>query len=884
MKYWLRRIFRKQETEHQLDSELRFHLEQRIAERVETGETSEEACRQAHIEFGGVEAIKQECRESRRVHFFEVLLQDVRYGLRMLRRSPGFTAVAILTLTLGIGANTAIFSVVNGVLLNPLPYPHPEQLITLHESKPNFQYGSISYPNFRDWQKENRSFASMAIFRSSSFTLTGLGDAEQVRGYFVSSDFFPQLGITPVLGRNFRLGEDEIGAAPLALISEGFWQRKFGASKDALGKSITLDGKNYTIIGVIPARFGLTMIGFRTSNIYLPIGQWTNPLLPQRTAGLGIHGIGRLKPNFTIARAQADMERVSANLSAAYPDVNKGVGASLIPLTQLIVGEVRPFLLLLLVAVGFVLLISCVNIANLLLARSTLRKREFAVRIALGASAGRVIRQLLTESILLALSGGILGLCVSSVSIRAILNSVSSALPRAGEVTLDARVLGFTLVLSVISGIAFGLLPALRLRPELVSAVKERVLHSGGRWSVQRTFVVTEIALAMVLLVGTGLMVRSLTQLWNVNPGFNSHNLLTFGISLPPHMTNASPEAVRSSFRALEAELNSIPAVKASSFSWGAVPLQGDDEELFWMEGQPKPSSPNDMNWALNYVVGPDYLKAMQIPLVRGRFFTAHDDEHSPLVAVIDESLARRFFPSQDPIGKRINLSDQEKPAEIVGVVSHVRQWSLDDEDARELQPQLYRPFMQLPERNMVLAAGGVSVLLRFKGQSPGLVGEIRRHVRHLSSEHVLYDPMTMDQTISAGLATRRYSMALLSSFAALALLLAAIGIYGVISYFVGQRTQEIGVRMALGATRLNVIGLVLGQASRAALAGLLIGLVGSFALTRLLKNLLFGISATDPLTFIVVTVILGGAALLAGYLPARRATRVDPTVALRCE
>src|SRR6185437_1405573 len=524
MKYWLRRIFRKQGTEHELDSELRFHLEQRAADLVESGATREEANRRARLEFGGVEGIKEECRESRRVHLVETLLQDVRYGLRMLRRNPGFALVAILTLALGIGANTAIFSVVNGVLLNPLPYPHPEQLITLHESKPNFQYGSVSYPNFRDWQKNNRVFSSIAISRPTGFSLTGMGDAEQLTALFITTDLFPMLGIKPLLGRGLAAGEDEVGAGPVVLISAGFWQRKFGSSPEVLGKSLTLDARSYTIIGVVPNRPDLAE-GPQPNDLYVPIGQWTNPLLTSRGAGLGIHGIGRLKDGLTFELARSDMDRIAANLAAAYPKEDKGIGASLIPLRRQVVGRVQPFLIVLLACVGFVLLIACVNVANLLLARSISRKREFGVRTALGAPAGRIVRQLLTESILLAGCGGLLALFLAQWTTKFMLKTLPDALPRAEEIGMDAKVMFFTLAISVLCGVLFGLFPALRLsRLAMFSGMKEGDARSGSSsLRTQNTFVAVETALALVLLVGAGLMVRSLAKLWSIDPGFNPH-------------------------------------------------------------------------------------------------------------------------------------------------------------------------------------------------------------------------------------------------------------------------------------------------------------------------------------------------------------------------
>jgi predicted permease len=815
----------------------------------------------------------------------ETLWKDVSYGIRMLAKNPGFTLVAVLTLALGIGANTALFSVVNGVLLRPLPYPHPEQLVTLRESKPNFATGSISYPNFLDWKKDNRTFASMAIVRGNrSFILTGLGEAEQVDAAFVSSEFFEQLGVNPVLGRMIAPDDDRIGAAPTVMITAGFWKRKFGSAPDVLGKSLTLDGRDYPIIGVIPTTFDL-LGSLRSLEVYVPIGQWSNPLLMNRAAGLGIHGIGRLKPGVSIEQARADMERVTRNLAAAYPDADKGIGAAVIPFRKWMLGTVQPFLIVLFGAVGFVLLIACVNVANLLLARSTGRTREFAIRAALGAGRTRVIRQLLTESVLLALAGGGLGLVLAAWGTRAALGMLPTTLPRAGEIGLDARVLIFTMASSLLAGILFGLAPALKAsQPDLHETLKEGGRGgSGTRHRVQGTLVAAEISLALVLLIGAGLMVRTLAALWNVNPGFDANKALTFGFSLPPSMMNASPDAIRAALREVDSKFQSAPGVQAVSFSWGAIPLSGDDEWLFWIDGQPKPASENDMNWALDYVVGSDYLKTMGIPLESGRFFTARDDERAPRVAVVDEVLANKFFAGQNPIGKRLHLNSTGETVEIVGVVGHVNQWGLDADDREALRAQMYTPFMQLPDKAMSQSASGLGVLVR--SDRPAMVFEsIRQTNNQMNSQQVVYGAQTMNEIIASSLGTRRFSMILLGVFAALALVLSSVGIYGVISYLVGQRTHEIGIRMALGAQHKDVLRLVLVQGTRLALAGIGIGIVAALALTRLMANLLFGVSATDPLTFVGVALVLTIVALAACYIPARRAMRVDPIVALRYE
>ncbi|MGH9498859.1 MAG: ABC transporter permease [Terriglobales bacterium] len=819
------------------------------------------------------------------------LFEDVRYGMRVLRKAPGFTLVVVLTLALGIGANTALFSVVNGVLLNPLPYPNPDQLVTLHESKPNFETGSISYPNFRDWQKENKTFSAMAISRSTSIGLSDGGEPEQLSVELISSDFFSVLGVKPVIGRVFAHGEDEVGASPIILISAGLWKHKFASAPSILGKDITLDGKDYTVVGVIPANFDLLMRGssrsFHPSDAYLPIGQWGNPLLMNRGAGLGFHGVGRLRAGVTIQQAQADMDRVTRNLASAYPDIDRGIGAKLIPLKALIVKGIQPVLLVLLGAVGFVLLIACVNVANLMLARSTVRMREFAVRAALGASQSRVVRQLLTESTLLALAGGSLGLLLAAWGTRAALALLPAAVPRSQEIGLDSRVLLFTLLISVVAGLLFGLVPALRIsQRDVYSTLKEGARSvSGSRHRAQNAFVIVEMAMALVLLTGAGLMIRSLVRLWNVDPGFDPQNVLTFNVSLPPSTAQARPAAIRAAWREFDDKMKATPGVRFVSLLWGAFPMSGDDEALFWIEGHPKPSSEHDMNWALKYIVDPDYRPAMGLHLQRGRFLTAQDTEHSPLVVAVDDAFARKYFPNENPIGKRLYL-DQFDPdaAEIVGIVGHVKQWGLDRDESEALHAQVYLSFMQMTDQVMKLTAPGAGVVIRSTGAAPALFESLRHTSAQMSSQQIIYGPESMDEIISQSLGARRFSMILLGVFASLALLLAGVGIYGVIAYVVGERTREMGIRMALGAQRSDILWLILRQGGALAGAGVVVGIISSLGLARFMTDLLYGVRATDPLTFLAVAILLSLVALAACCVPALRAARVDPMVALRYE
>ncbi|HEY2820121.1 MAG TPA: ABC transporter permease [Candidatus Acidoferrum sp.] len=876
-----------------LEEELASHLKMSQQDRQDRGESPQQAAHSARREFGNVALVEHVTRDQWRGRRFDEFLQDLRFAIRTLRKSPGFTAIAILTLALGIGANTSLFSVVNAVLLNPVPYPHPEQLVMLHESKPNFRAGSISYPNFRDWRHDNHSFSSMAVARGSSFTLTGLGEAEELRAQFISTDYFSLLSVQPVLGRFFATGEDEIGSPPIVLISANFWHRKLSGSPDVIGKTLNLDGKAFTIAGVTPANFDLFQRVMVPTDIYAPIGQWTNPLLNKREAGLGIHGVGRLKPGITLEQATADMQRVTDNLAQAYPETDKGIGATLVDFRKEMLGDVQPVLIVLLGAVGFVLLIACANVANLLLARSTGRTREFAIRVALGAGRGRLARQLLTESLLLAMSGGALGLLLAQIATRTAVQVMPMQLPRAAQIGIDGRVLVFTAGISLLAGILFGIVPALRIsQPHLHDTLKEGGRGgSGSRNRAQGAFVVAEMAMALVLLVGAGLMVRSLVVLWRTSPGFEPTNVVTFGLALPPSILGAPAEAIRNQIRDLDRRFAATPGVEAASQSWGAFPLSGDDEQQFWIDGEPKPETENDMKWSLSYVVQPDYINVLKLPLSRGRFFNEHDDERSPRVAVVDEEFARKYFHGEDPIGKRVHLAHFDLNGngtlfEIVGVVGHVNQWGLDSDLKEELRAQIYFSCLQMPDDYVVGVPGGGGTFVAVRSALPTeqLVDALRRTSREINSDQAIYNVQTMDSVITASLAARKFSMILLASFAGLALLLSSIGIYGVVSYVVGQKTREIGLRMALGASRPAVMRMILSQGGKLAAAGVIVGLGASLALTRSMEAMLYGVSTSDPFTFIAVATLLTAVALAACYIPARRAMQVDPMVALRHE
>ena len=815
----------------------------------------------------------------------ESLLQDIRYGLRMLQKSPGFTAVAIVTLALGIGANTAIFSVVNGVLLSPLPYGQPEQLVAVYQRTPDFTDASIPYPNFLDWQRENRSFSALAAYRSDDFNLSGTGRPERLKAGMVSASFLPLFGVKPVVGRTFTDSEDQLGGAPVAVISEDLWKREFAASPDILGRAIDLNDTSYTIIGVVPEDFHYRNNNFNEDkDVYVPIGQWNDPVFRDRRAGMGMDAVGRLKPGVTVEQANADMNAVAAQLARIYPDSDKDSGVTLIPLKQNITGDIRPFLLVLLAAVGFVLLIACANVANLLLARSTARMREFTVRTALGASPGRIIRQLLTESVLLAMAGGLLGLIVAAWATQAAIKALPDALPRAEEIHLDARVLLFTLAASMIAGILFGLIPAFRTSSKnLQEILKEAGRGVIGRHRAQSTIVAVQMALALLLLAGAGLMIRSIGKLWDVNPGFDPRNVLSFQLAAGRPL-GSTPDEVRSAFRQLHDKLDAAPGVESLSLTAGASPMSGDSEIPFWLEGEPKPATQSEMKSSLFYLAQPDYLKVMGIRLVRGRFFTEADNETAPSVIVIDEQFAKRFLGGRDPIGQRVHFSILNTTAEIVGIVGHVKQWGLDENQSSPVLAQCYIPLLQTPDAFLTMFAHGVEVVARIR---PGMAHDLQpisRAAQSVNAGIVVYQTRTMTDVIAESMAAQRFAMALLGAFAALATILASIGIYGVISYIVSQRTHEIGIRMALGAKQGDVLRMMLSQAGRMAVIGVAIGLVAAVGLMRLMAKLLFGISTHDPITFTAVAVLLILVALGACYLPARRASVVDPMVALRYE
>jgi predicted permease len=818
-----------------------------------------------------------------------LLIQDLRYGLRTLARSPGFAAVAVVALALGIGANTAIFSVVNGVLLQPLPYADPASLMRLSERSPDFQTMSVAYPNFLDWKDQSRSFASLAAFRWEDYDLTGTGQPEHLSGKMVSADFFRVLGIHPVVGRDFDPRADRLGAAPVVLIDGGLWSRRFGSSPTVLGSQLRLSDRSYTIVGVVPAGFQLQ----GKADVYTLLEQWDDILARAREMHPGLYVVGRLKPGVTQTQAQSEMTAIAARLADAYPKSNARHGINVTPLAGVIVGNVRPTLLVLLGAVAFVLLIACANVANLLLARFTGRQKEIAIRSAMGAGRARVVRQLLAESVVLALAGGVAGLAVARWGTQAVLAAVPGGLPRMENIAVDGWVLGFTLGVSLLTGVVFGLAPALHISiADLHETLKEGSRgSSAGHRRLRSLLVVSEVAAALVLLAGAGLMLRTVRSLGGVDPGFDPARVLTFSVGLSPANTSSSARILQTFDQTVE-RIRNVPGVRSAGVT-SLIPLAGSDNEIpFYVTGRPRPTTQGDMLWALLYATDPGYLKAMDIPLLRGRYIGPQDMRRGSHVAVIDEVMARAVFPKEDPIGKSIMVADLSgtlgpevaAPMEIVGVVGHVSHWGLDSDAAGPVRNELYLPLSQVPEQFMKGIAASSTFVVRTAGDPLAALPAVRRAVLEAGNDQPVYGVQTLERIVSNSIADRRFSMLLLGIFAALALLLAAVGIYGVISYTVAQRTREIGIRMALGAGRFDVLKVVVAQGMAPVLAGLAIGLAASFGLTRLMAGMLYGVKAGDPVTLIGVALVLAAVALVATLVPARRAATVAPVVALRYE
>jgi predicted permease len=808
----------------------------------------------------------------------ETLLQDVRFAVRVLTKNPGFAVIAILTLAIGIGANTTIFSVVNGVLLNPLSFPQPERLVRVYDSTDDFSKSSVSYLNFKDWERGNRTFAYMTGFRGEDLNVTGGDEPEQVTGELVSASYFNTLGIQPTLGRSFTDAEDQAGGPPAAILTYGFWKKQFGGDPKILDRSVTLNGKSYNIVGVLPPDFH----AHEQAKIFTPLAQADKVILQDRELRWGIHVLGRLKPGVTVAEASADMESIRRNLQKQFPKAT-AKAIALVQFKQDMVGDIRPILLVLLGAVAFVLLIACANVANLLLARSAARKREFAIRTSVGASSGRIVRQLLTESALLSVCAGLLGIGIAYWGTDAALRLAPGSVPRMREIHIDMHVLLFVLGASLLTGILFGLAPALHAMRQNI----EQALRDGGRGSssdrriAQNIFVTSELGLALILLIGAGLMIRTLGRLWSVDPGFDPHKVVTMQVALSPKLGDDA-DNIRAAYRRLLERVRSIAGVESAGVT-ALVPLSGDDSEIpVWPGTGPEPPV-NQQTESMMYIVDPAYANTMKIPLLRGRFLTDQDVHHSPLSVVIDESFAKQFFRNDDPIGKQVSLK-YVGAGQIVGIVGHVKHWGLDSEGKEPIAAQLYFALDQVPDAFMSTGKTGLTIVLRTNSDPAGITQAVRREVMGADKDQPVYNVATFEQIISDSIAARRFAMTLLTSFASVALLLAAIGIYGVFSYAVTQRTQEIGVRMALGARTENVLALIFRGTVGLVAVAVIGGLAASFGLMRLLRDQLYGISAADLPTYVAVPLVLIAVAVLATYLPARRATKVDPVVALRYE
>lgn len=816
--------------------------------------------------------------------------QDLRYGARMLLKNPGITFVVVLALALGIGANTAIFSVVDTVLMRPLPYPESDRLVSINETSKAMDEISISYPNFTDWRNQNQVFEKIGVYNRESYNLTGAGEAERIVTGQVSADLFAALRVNPLMGRLFTNDEDKPGGTPVVLLSYPLWQRRFGGQASILNQPLTLNGKSYTVIGIMPPGYQFPS----RVEMWVPVGQLSGDAdWQQRGNHPGLYGVARLKPGVSFAQARAEMDTIGANLEKQYNDSNAGNGIGVRPLLEVFVGDIRRALWVLFAAVAFVLLIACANIANLLLARAQSRQKEMAIRAAMGAGRWRIARQLLTESVLLALIGGTLGLLIAQWGIKLILYISPDAIPRSREISLDWRVLVFTIALAFVTGILFGLVPALQAGVvDVHETLKETGRGVSGRHWLRSSLVVVEVATTLVLLIGAGLMIRSFYRLQKVDPGFSYEHLTSFTVSLPEKKYKTAEQNDQFFSQLLE-NLRGLPGVETTAAATG-LPLGNNGWQTgFIVDGRPRP--PRDQTPLMEAcLVTPDYFRAMNIPLKSGRYFTDHDDRSSLAgkdlskldeverdmaamnAIVIDEEFARRYWPNEDAVGKRIAMGSEKHPMflTVLGVVGRVKMDGLSQDSNRV---QGYFAFKQNPSEDM-------TVVLKASGDPNQLIAAVRQQVKALDPDQPIYSVRTMDEIRAESVAPERLNLTLLSIFAGIALVLAIVGIYGVMSYSVTQRTHEIGIRMAIGAQPRDVFRMVIRQGMMLALIGVGIGLVGAFALTRLMTTMLFGVEPTDPATFAAIAVLLTGVALVACYIPGRRATKVDPVVSLRYE
>ncbi len=870
--------------EKKLDAELRYHFDRLVADYVRQGMSEAQARRKARQQFGGIDQVKEDCRDVRATLWIESTFQDIRFALRTLRKPPALAIAVICTLALGIGANTAIFSVLNAVLLRALPYPDADRLVALSEGSKEASLLSAAYLNYLDWRRLTRTCEDLGAMRYSAFTLTGSHNPERLWGRLASASLFSTLRVAPILGRTFRPEEDAPGGNRVAVISESLWIRRFSRDATILGRTITLNGAAYTVVGVLPSSFQFPnhLIDL-PDDIAVPLGQDTEPLMQDRGFHPGISVVGRLKPGQTIQSASAEFMQIGQALAAEYPKSNGGHGVSVAPLKDALVSQVRARIYVLMGAVSFVLLIACANVANLLLARSTARRGEIAMRTALGASRFRIVRQLLTESIVLAMAGGVAGLLLAFAATTFLAKSAPGILPRAQEIGVDSRVLVFSLTISLLIGILFGLAPALRYsRADLRASARQVV---AGRHGLRDLLVVGEVALALPLLVAGALMIRTIWNLEDVPPGFDPHNVVAMRLSLSASQA-ATAESIRQAYPKLLARLNHLPGVDSAAAILN-LPMDNDWESApVWIEGTPRPRSQSDLPAALMYPATPGYLDVMKIPLVRGRFINDHDDATHPPVVVIDEVMARILFANQDPIGRRLWFGgpDGGVPSQIVGVVGHVKHGGLDDDVTAKIRAQTYVPLIQMPAFFLNMAARDGTLVLRARANPLGVAEAARQAIIGMDPNDAVSNIRSMPEIVSGTLSARRFLLALLATFAGIALLLASVGIYGVISYSVNQRTREIGIRMALGAKPHDILQSVVGQGAVLSIAGIALGVIASFFLTRFMTSVLFGVGSTDPLTFCAVAIALTCVAVAASFLPALRAAKADPLAALRCE